>query len=149
MLLRPANPDDIPAMAAIASRAVESAQWTEDHYQSIFRPGAARRIALVLENQGTVAGFIIARPLGPEWELENIAVAESARRTGLASSLLDELFNIARRENAQSIFLEVRESNLPARNFYEKSGFLESGRRPSYYPNPPEDAITYTFTFPK
>jgi ribosomal-protein-alanine N-acetyltransferase len=39
------------------------------------------------------------------------------------------------------IWLEVRVSGSTARRFYEKSGFVESGRRKNYYSNPPEDAV--------
>jgi len=41
------------------------------------------------------------------------------------------------------VFLEVRESNQPARAFYLRQGFEESGRRKFYYANPQEDAILY------
>jgi ribosomal-protein-alanine N-acetyltransferase len=54
-------------------------------------------------------------------------------------ALLDQ----AERAVASKIFLEVRESNLPARRLYEKHGFHETGRRRGYYQNPAEDAILY------
>ncbi len=43
------------------------------------------------------------------------------------------------------MFLEVRESNIAARNLYKRLGFLEAGRRRDYYPAPPEDAIVMKF----
>jgi ribosomal-protein-alanine N-acetyltransferase len=54
----------------------------------------------------------------------------------------------AKRTNSTSVFLEVRESNTAARTLYERAGFEQSGRRESYYTNPPEDAILYRFTLP-
>ena len=39
------------------------------------------------------------------------------------------------------MFLEVRESNLPAISFYESLGFRKTGRREGYYQNPPEAAL--------
>jgi len=54
---------------------------------------------------------------------------------------------VARAKGAQSIFLEVRESNQAARSLYEKWAFVESGRRIRYYQNPQEDAIAYRHSF--
>jgi ribosomal-protein-alanine N-acetyltransferase len=41
----------------------------------------------------------------------------------------------------KKVFLEVRESNVPAISFYEKHGFVRSGRRPAYYQSPTEAAV--------
>jgi ribosomal protein S18 acetylase RimI-like enzyme len=50
---------------------------------------------------------------------------------------------------SESVFLEVRESNHPARRFYEKAGFQQSGVRKAYYRDPPEDAILYRLELSK
>ncbi len=39
------------------------------------------------------------------------------------------------------LFLEVRESNKGGIAFYEKHGFLKTGRRAGYYHHPDEAAI--------
>ena len=78
-----------------------------------------------------------------EWEIENIAVADSARRRGLGTRLLGEILDLARASGAAAVFLEVRESNRAARALYEKWAFLESGSRCGYYADPQEDAILY------
>lgn len=44
---------------------------------------------------------------------------------------------------AKRIFLEVRETNLPALRLYERLGFKPAGRRPGYYTNPPADALLF------
>jgi ribosomal-protein-alanine N-acetyltransferase len=87
--------------------------------------------------------FLVAHHLGPEWELENIVVAPFARRKGLGARLVGELLTHVREAGSEHVFLEVRESNQPARILYEKSGFKETGRRSGYYMNPSEDAILY------
>ena len=43
--------------------------------------------------------------------------------------------------------LEVRESNAPARRFYEGAGFVIMGTRKNYYEKPVEDAILMTKMF--
>jgi ribosomal-protein-alanine N-acetyltransferase len=143
---RPGRPADIPFLVALSSRSATAAQWDEAHYRAAFARGnPSERLVLVLEEDSQPQGFLVARPLGPEWELENIAVAAAAGRRGLASRLLREFMDLARNNGAQAIYLEVRESNLPARKLYEKWGFVESGRRPAYYHDPGEAAIVYNF----
>jgi ribosomal-protein-alanine N-acetyltransferase len=39
------------------------------------------------------------------------------------------------------VYLEVRETNAPARALYAAQGFREVGRRAQYYRRPVEDAI--------
>ena len=145
MNIRPAIAADIPAMMALERHAVTAAHWREDDYQRIFGPHA-ERVALILEEKG-VEGFLVARRVGPQWEIENIAVAGRARRRGLGARLLGELLVRARAAGAREVFLEVRESNRAARALYERWAFVESGRRKSYYHDPVEDAVLYRFTF--
>jgi len=96
------------------------------------------------QNPGAkISGFLVARHLAPEWELENIVVAPSARRIGLGSRLLNALLANARETDSEAVFLEVRESNAAARSLYEKAGFEPTGRRKAYYTNPAEDAVLY------
>ena len=147
MLIRPATAADVPAMMALERRAVTAAHWSESDYRRLFPP-FGDRLALVLEEEELVEGFIVARGVGTEWEIENIAVAGPARRRGLGAHLLVELLDQARAAGARNIFLEVRESNRAARALYEKWAFVESGRRKCYYHQPDEDAILYRFTFP-
>lgn len=91
-------------------------------------------------------GFLVARYIAPDWELENIVVDPNARRRGLGKHLLDALLAKARETNSESVFLEVRESNGSARALYESAGFHQTGRRKSYYSGPAEDAILYRLT---
>ena len=143
MQLRPAQASDIPAILAIQREAPTLSQWSQSLYEEIFVAGS-KRIALVVENT-EVEAFLVARQLGEEWEIENIAVAARARRLGAATILLAEIILQARFRGARSIFLEVRESNHPARRLYEKENFAVAGRRPAYYTAPVEDAIVYRF----
>jgi [ribosomal protein S18]-alanine N-acetyltransferase len=141
--IRAATPTDVPAIIELQRRAVTASQWSQQQYEALFENQGARRLSLVLEENSSVQAFVTARGIGPEWELENIAVAGPARRRGLGTRLLGEFLKIAGRQGAQLIHLEVRESNRAARVLYEKWAFQESGRRRQYYREPDEDAITY------
>jgi len=146
--IRPATTADIPAIMALEKHAATASHWSEEQYQAAVSPAGPARMALVVEEQETVKGFLVARAVDREWEIENIAVAGAARRRGLGTRLLGEFLDIVSAQNAEAVFLEVRESNLAARQLYEKWAFVESGRRPGYYREPEEDAILYRFDFP-
>lgn len=147
-LVRNATVQDVAEMICLERQCPTAAHWTERRYQHLFAEGpeSPTRLALVAEADSTftLAGFLVARHLPPEWELENIVVAPSVRRMGIGKRLMDALHAQAQRTNSDGVFLEVRESNTGARRLYEMLGFEETGRRKSYYSNPVEDAVLYT-----
>ena len=140
--IRPVTLKDVPAILALQAEAPTAAHWSEAQYKALFDAEASPRIALVLEEANTLLGFIVARAVA-EWEIENVVIASSNRERGLGSLLLSHLLNSAKAQKAQSVFLEVRESNEAARRLYEKAGFVKTGSRRLYYSCPPEDAILY------
>jgi ribosomal-protein-alanine acetyltransferase len=146
LLIRPATAADIPAMMALEKHAATAAHWSRKQYEAAFESDV--REVLVLEEGSAVQGFLIGRRVDDEWEIENVAIAGPARRRGLGTRLVGEFLNLARSGGAQSVYLEVRESNLAARLLYEKWAFVESGRRKSYYRDPEEDAVLYRLDFP-
>ena len=146
MNIRAGGSEDLEAMVALERQAPTAAHWSESFYAGLFADGQVNRISLIAEEEGSLRGFLIARIVGGECELENVVVAETSQRRGLGSTLIRALVNAARDRKVARIFLEVRESNAAARGLYEKYGFAISGRRASYYTDPREDAVLYTFT---
>jgi ribosomal-protein-alanine N-acetyltransferase len=146
----------VPSLLSLERQCATAAHWTEPQYREALQRERMERLVLVAEASepiasgpdagGAVLGFLVARHLAPEWELENIVVAPSARRQGHANRLLNALLAAARETKSVSVFLEVRESNASARTLYEKAGFEQSGRRKSYYTHPMEDAVLYRRT---
>ncbi len=147
MRSRHATAADIPAMMTLQDHAATAAHWSTQQYETALAGEAPSRVVLIIEEESGMRGFIAGKGLGEEWEIENIAVAEPARRRGLGTRLLGEFLDLARSRGANIVFLEVRESNLGARQLYEKWAFVESGRRKLYYREPEEDAITYQLGF--
>ncbi len=135
--------DDVRALMRVAEQSSTASHWREDDYTRIFEGEGRTRLVLVAESAGEVLGFLVSGCVGPEWEVENVVVAEEVRRSGLGSKLLAELLDRARTERAESVFLEVRESNQAARGLYQKWGFAEIGNRRDYYLAPVEDAVVY------
>jgi ribosomal-protein-alanine acetyltransferase len=145
--IRPATSADLSAMMALEKHAATAAHWSVEQYEALFRVSSPDRVALLIEEELRVQGFVIARVVSEEWEIENMAVAGPARRRGLGTRLFGDLLDRARARGAKAVFLEVRESNRAARALYEKWAFLESGTRKRYYKDPVEDAIRYRLDF--
>jgi [ribosomal protein S18]-alanine N-acetyltransferase len=149
MNIRPATIEDVPAMRGLAEAAPEAAHWSAADWDRLNDPESAQRLALVAEHEGQIIGFAVLRTLTDDWELENIAVAPGARRCGAGKRLIAEALTLARESRAESVFLEVRESNAAARALYESAGFRAAGRRAHYYSAPAEDALVYKLLTPK
>ena len=76
-------------------------------------------------------------------DIMNVSVKEEYRRKGLASNLLEALFEEGKKRGVKDFTLEVRENNHAARELYEKKGFVFEGIRPKFYSNPAEGAAIY------
>ena len=160
MHIRPATVADIPFIMSLERQSATASHWSEQQYREAFRTEGVGRLVLVAEDSSAIAsqsrlrtsshilGFLVAQHLAPEWELENIVVTSASRRKGLGQRLLDALLTAARETHSSAVFLEVRESNAPARILYQKAGFAQGGRRKSYYTDPQEDAVLYRRILP-
>jgi len=137
--IRSFHPADASSISEILRDSSQAAQWPFESYASLANsPGG---LLLVCEAQSQVIGFVAARQVADEAEILNIAVHSDFRRKGVASALLAGALDAFRRSAIARVFLELRESNLPARTLYERHGFIRTGRRKSYYANPTEDAV--------
>jgi [ribosomal protein S18]-alanine N-acetyltransferase len=116
------------ALAAIHARCFDAAP----------RPWSAEEFAALLALETTIlakwsGGFALGRVAGPEGELMTLAVLPEARRQGLGRALLADLEAQARMRGAVELFLEVAETNLPARTLYATAGYASAGFRRDYY----------------
>ncbi len=141
--IRSAALDDVASLLAIEQEAASAAHWTREQYAGLVES----EIVLVAEDGGNISGFVCAKNVAGDWEIENMVVAKQGRRRGVGSGLLDELLRRVRQQAGAAVWLEVRESNQPARRLYEKHGFHETGRRRGYYRDPGEDALLYEHRF--
>lgn len=81
-----------------------------------------------------VCGYLIVLDSIDVYEILAIATVEEYRNKGIAQKLLNKI-------KTKDIFLEVRESNQVAINFYKKNKFKEISIRKNYYSEPTENAI--------
>lgn len=93
-------------------------------------PGSFGALALLGDQP---VGFVIALAVAPDAEILTLGVLPKFRRRGIAGQLLAWVVDRLGGAACQRLLLEVAEDNLVARALYEKLGFAEVGRRPSYY----------------
>ena len=86
-------------------------------------------------------GFAALLLTPPESDLIDIIVSSSHRGQRIGTGLLDWACDLALLRGVDTILLEVRPGNTPARRLYEHLGFVQCGIRKGYYTDPPEDAI--------
>lgn len=90
--------------------------------------------AQMLVCDGNLLGYFVAMQGVDEVHLLNITVAPEHQGQGWARLMLDALAQWARGQGAQSMWLEVRMSNVRAQRVYASHGYREVGRRKQYYP---------------
>ena len=95
----------------------------------------------VAEEDGDIIGYCIIYFVMDEGEIARIAVHPKEQRRGVGWQLLDYTCEICREKKIRRLMLDVRESNMPARKFYEHYGFIKDGVRKNFYEKPEEDAI--------
>ena len=115
ILVRPAEPRDLPRLLVILAQCPEAGRWAE----ADLRDGV-----LVAEIEGRVVGMLLARAAVPEEaEVLTVAVEPAARRQGAATALLRTFLDSRRGE----VFLEVRDRKSTRLN----SSHIQKSRMPS------------------
>jgi ribosomal-protein-alanine N-acetyltransferase len=159
---------DLDAVLALEQSTPEAPHWARADYERFLdldvppdggadSPSALRRVGLVAELNGRVRGFAIVRNLrlasegAPEMlsELESIVVDRALRLKGLGTRLMEAVLDLAIRDGANRLELEVRASNQAASRLYAHAGLQVQGRRPAYYSNPEEDAVLMAVGLPR
>jgi tRNA threonylcarbamoyl adenosine modification protein YeaZ/ribosomal-protein-alanine acetyltransferase len=144
--VRPMRADDVAAIAAI-EREVFTDPWSAAFFRGeLNQTGVWARVAEWAPGRdaGTparLAGYLMAW-IGPyEGHLGNLAVVPGLRRHGIATALLEDLFERANAEGTSTLSLEVRVSNAAAQALYQAHGFRLAGLRRGYYRDTGEDAL--------
>lgn len=127
--------------------------WSlEDYKKEISRDDS---VCLIAKNNLKVIGFIIARLIMQEIseaaqnknangslneaEIYNLAVLDVNRQEGIGQILLNQFLVKAKEFRISCVWLEVRESNVPAINFYKKNNFQKIQVRKNFYRFPEEN----------
>lgn len=132
-VIRPATEADLDAVARLELENLGDDAWSAALVEEGVRDRLPTVRYLVAQVGDDVVGHAVVSVVADISELQRIAVDPAHRRTGLATSLLDESADLARAEGADRLLLEVREDNAGAIAFYEARGFVEIDRRRRYY----------------
>lgn len=136
--IRPATPADGSALARL-ERVAFADPWSAASLRDLLTSSSA--FGFVAEDAGEVVGYGLGRTVVDEGEVLNLAVAPTHRRRGIARALLAQVLDRFDTHPVLEVFLEVRESNLPALQLYRRHGFVPVGRREGYYHHPVEAGL--------
>jgi ribosomal-protein-alanine N-acetyltransferase len=140
MEIRRLSLPDLDPIVAIEN-AVYPTPWSRSMFAGeLAKPSSVSLGAFDAEAGGLVAYLIVSRYVDA-WHIMNVAVHPECRRQGVASRLLDELFELTAGDPRRGYTLEVRVSNATAIALYERFGFEPSGLRRGYYTDNREDAL--------
>jgi [ribosomal protein S18]-alanine N-acetyltransferase len=136
--IRPLALADLNAIEVIERRSYPT-PWS----RSMFAGELAKPTSLCLGafEDDRLAGYLIISRYVDAWHVMNIAVAPQFRRRGIATALLQKLFEQTEDGSRRGYTLEVRVSNAGAIKLYERLGFTARGTRHGYYTDNREDAL--------
>jgi ribosomal-protein-alanine N-acetyltransferase len=134
MQFRKAVMQDVDAIWEI-EQSVFSSPWSRVAHELVANPNAGH---WVLDDGGSIIGFIMSYIVQYEVQIINIAVRLSHQYRGYGKRILSEF--LSQFNEKTYLFLEVRESNLPAYQLYSHFGFDQIDIRRKYY-HDGEDAI--------
>jgi len=128
---------DLPQVIAIERRAFPT-PWSLAMF--VLELSKASGICLAALLEGRIVGYLVCSRYDTVWHVMNVAVDPTLRRQGIATALIERLFEEADGPGTQYT-LEVRTSNTIAIKLYEDFGFRSAGRRRGYYHDNREDAL--------
>jgi [ribosomal protein S18]-alanine N-acetyltransferase len=130
---------DLPAIEAIERRAYRT-PWSRSMFAGELAKPSSLCVGAFDGGAGLVGYLIISRYVDA-WHVMNIATDPDHRRRGIATALLERLFELTANDVQRGYTLEVRVSNEDAIRLYERLGFKRRGIRRGYYTDNREDAL--------
>ena len=107
--------------------------WSINILKEDFNSESSKYIVAKVDDK--VVGIAGVKLILDEANIMNIITKVDKRNLGIGSFLLENLINLCKKNNCNSIFLEVNENNLPAIHLYDKFKFNRIGFRKKYYNN--------------
>jgi ribosomal-protein-alanine N-acetyltransferase len=136
--IRPLALGNLNAIEVIERRSYPT-PWSRSMFAGeLAKPGS---LCLGAFEDDRLAGYLITSRYVDAWHVMNIAVSPAFRRRGIATALLEKLFELTADGSGRGYTLEVRVSNDAAIKLYERLGFATRGMRRGYYTDNREDAL--------
>jgi ribosomal-protein-alanine N-acetyltransferase len=128
-----------------AIEAIERASYPTPWSRSMFASELAKPSSICLgafdPDTDALVGYLVISRYVDAWHVMNVAVAPEHRRRGIATMLLERLFDLTAGRGRRGYTLEVRVSNAEAIALYGRLGFKPRGVRRGYYTDNREDAL--------
>lgn len=105
--------------------------WSKQMLVSAFDSG--RFYCLATMEQGVCVALLTFSVAMDQADVEGIVTRVDKRRCGIAEKLFFKAQERLLELGVKKLFLEVRQSNIPAKNLYNKCGFSEISVRKNYY----------------
>ena len=134
--IRPLNYTELPQVIAIERRSFPAPWSLAMFVLELSKPAS---VCIGAFSDGELVAYLVCSRYHTVWHLMNLAVDPDRRRQGIASALLDRLFELT--GESERYTLEVRVSNAEAIAMYESYGFRSAGVRRRYYHDNNEDAL--------
>jgi len=128
---------DLPSVISIERRSFPTPWSLAMFVLELSKPSGICLAAV--DEEGRLAGYLVCSRYETVWHLMNVAVEPERRRSGIATLLINQLFEAG--GGVSPYTLEVRVSNREAIGMYERFGFRSSGLRHGYYHDNGEDAV--------
>jgi [ribosomal protein S18]-alanine N-acetyltransferase len=138
--LRPLQLRDLNAIERI-ERASYPTPWSRSMFASELAKPSSICVGAFDRETGALVGYLVISRYVDAWHVMNVAVAPGHRRRGIATTLLERLFELTAGRGRRGYTLEVRISNTEAIALYERLGFKARGVRRGYYTDNREDAL--------
>lgn len=139
IMIRPMAEEDLEQVEAI-EKACFSIPWSVKSFLDACT--TEENIYLVCcDDSNKIMGYCGLWTVLGEGNITNMAVAKEYRKHGIGEALMKEMERLGQLKDVSVFFLEVRESNEPAKRLYEKMGYREIGKRKRFYERPVEDAL--------
>ena len=136
--VRTLRPGDLDAIEEIERRAYPT-PWSRSMFAGeLSKPSG---ICLGAFQGEDMLGYLIVARYVDAWHVMNVAVDEPFRGRGVASQMLEQLFERTDDDFERGYTLEVRVTNDTAIGLYRRLGFVETGIRRGYYTDNREDAL--------
>jgi ribosomal-protein-alanine N-acetyltransferase len=140
LLFRPLRLRDLGAIEEIERRAYPT-PWSRSMFASELAKPSSICLGAFEEETRRLLGYLVIARYVDAWHVMNIAVDPDFQRRGIATMLMEELFELTARDDRRGYTLEVRISNEGAIKLYEGLGFRSRGVRRGYYTDNREDAL--------
>tara|TARA_B100001175_G_scaffold172758_1_gene146602 strand:- start:378 stop:821 length:444 start_codon:yes stop_codon:yes gene_type:complete len=140
LIIRKGCYKDLQSIILIEKHVFKKEQWSRNMLEEELI-SSNDRLSWVAVYDKDILGYLMIRYLKNEFNIINMAVTHLFQGKGIGRLLINHM--IKGLPLHSSIFLEVKQGNLPATNLYSSIGFKQVGLRTNYYQDGKDAILMY------